>query len=123
MGSDLPAAPRWAPSVGHLLTIAVAALGLVMLVLTPPSQASVHSAREVWAFLTPWDATSVDSFRHHAGQISVLVASDLALRADGTFISEMPPGVERLAHGRGVKIEPLLTNDVGGWKPRMADRV
>jgi cellulose synthase/poly-beta-1,6-N-acetylglucosamine synthase-like glycosyltransferase/peptidoglycan/xylan/chitin deacetylase (PgdA/CDA1 family) len=83
----------------------------------------VRSAREVWAFLTPWDATSVDSFRHHASQITVLVASDLALRANGTFTSEIPPGVERLAHGRGVKVEPLLTNDVGGWKPRMADRV
>ncbi|HJZ61843.1 MAG TPA: glycosyltransferase [Miltoncostaeaceae bacterium] len=120
---ELPASPRWGPTVGRLLAVAAAGLGVLALLSIPANAVTTRSTRPVWAFFVPWDQASLVSFRHHAGQISVLLPSGLTMQGAGRVTDDVPHGLERLARRSGVRIDPVLSNFQKTWRSSLADRV
>ena len=121
---DLPAGPRWTESAGRLAAALLLALGVAVVVLVPPSALAVRSARPVWGFLPTWNVKALTSFRHHASQLSVVLPTGLSVAGSGSLVAGgLPRGFVSLAHGRGVRVMPVLSDYRAGWDPATADRV
>ena len=110
--------------MGRLATLALLALGISILALAPGPGWAVRSSRPVWGFLPTWDPNALTSFRHHASQLTVVLPTGLTLTGSGTLVAgHLPRDLVHLAHSRGVRVMPVLSNYRNGWRSATADRV
>jgi peptidoglycan-N-acetylglucosamine deacetylase len=122
--ANLEPGPRWTPSAGRILAAALVALGVALLAWSPSPGARVRSARPVWGFMALWDPNALTTFDAHASQLSIVLPTGLTLAGRGGLVSDhLPESVVDLAHRRGVRVEPVLSNYRGGWQSALADRV